>query len=211
MIQPDTFIYALDLLGCAVCAASGAMQAKRVGFDFLGGIMIAVVTALGGGICRDLLINRHPLFWLHNMAYLWLITVSALMVRVFYYFVERHFYRPLRLFDAAGLAVFAVIGFEAALSKNLPYPIVVLMGVMTAVLGGILRDIVCGQLPLVLQKEIYISCAVFGGLLYLGLMHYSISLWLRDLITIATIFSLRMLVIYRGWNLPDITLPDKPR
>lgn len=209
MPKPEFFIYALDLTGCAAAAAAASMLARRVGFDFLGAIMIAAIAAIGGGTCRDLLIDRHPIFWLHDLTYFWVISAVALLVQIFYHGVQKHLDKPIRLFDAAGLAVFAVIGFEAALSKQLPYPIVVLMGVMTGVFGGILRDTICGQLPLVLRKEIYISCAIAGGLAYLALMRLGVSLWLRDVIVLALVFMIRMLAIYRGWNLPSITL--KPR
>lgn len=209
MLHPETFIYALDLTGCAAAAVAASTLAKRVGFDPIGAIMIAAVAAIGGGTCRDVLINRHPLFWLHNLTYLWLVSLVAILVFVFYHSVEKHVDKPLRLFDALGLSAFAVIGFEAALSKDLPYPIVILMGVMTSVFGGILRDIICGQLPLVLQKEIYILCVVIGGLVYLGLMQFGVSLWLRDVIAMLVVFVIRLLAIYRNWNLPNITLPPR--
>lgn len=209
MLHPETFIYAVDLIGCAAAAIAASTLAKRVGFDAVGAIMIAAIAAIGGGTCRDILINRHPLFWFHNLTYLWLVSSIALIVQVFYHSVERHIDKPLRLFDALGLSAFAVIGFEAALSKHLPYPIVILMGVITSVFGGILRDIICGQLPLVLQKEIYILCVVTGGLAYLSLMQLSVSLWLRDIITMLIVFTIRLLAIYRNWNLPNITLPPR--
>ncbi|SUO94358.1 trimeric intracellular cation channel family protein [Suttonella ornithocola] len=208
-MESTQFIYILDLIGCAASAAAAAMLAKRVGLDFLGAVMIAAIGAIGGGTCRDLLINRHPLFWLKDLNYLTLTSTIAILVQIFYYTVDKYLDRPIRLFDAIGLSAFSIIGFQAALTKGLPYPMVILMGIVTAVNGGILRDIICGQIPLVLRKEIYISCVIIGGIVYLTLLQLGVGEWIRNSIVMATIFLLRMLAIYRRWNLPDISLPKK--
>lgn len=205
------FIYLLDLIGCAACATAATMLAKKVGLDFLGAMMIAAIGAIGGGTIRDLLINRHPLFWLHDLNYLYLTSTVAILVTIFYHTVDKYFDKPIRLFDAAGLATFAVIGFEAALSKNMPSPIIVLMGVITAVNGGIMRDIICGQIPLVLRKEIYISCVIFGGIVFVMLVKFDVVTWMRDITVIIITFASRMLAIYRNWNLPNITLSKKTK
>ncbi|MBR1375957.1 MAG: trimeric intracellular cation channel family protein [Cardiobacteriaceae bacterium] len=203
------FIYILDLIGCIACAAAAASLAKKVGLDFLGAIMIAAIGAIGGGTCRDLLIDRHPLFWLIDLNYLIVVSITAITVQIFYYQVEKFFARPLVFFDAIGLAAFAVIGFEAALSKGFAYPIVVLMGVVTAVNGGIMRDIVCRQIPLVLREEIYITCAICGGIVFLILLKLDCEIWLRDIVSLSVTFLLRLLAIKKKWNLPSITIAEK--
>ncbi|ABQ13508.1 trimeric intracellular cation channel family protein [Dichelobacter nodosus] len=207
-MNTDIVIYILDLIGCAGCAAAASVLAKRVGFDFTGAVMIGAIGAIGGGTVRDLLINRHPIFWLKDLNYLCLITAVALLVQIFYHAVER-LDKPLRWFDAVGLAAFSVIGFQAALSKGFSAPIVVLMGVITAVMGGIIRDIICRQLPLVLRQEIYIVAAISGGIWFLLLQKINISLWINHLSTMLFIFSFRMFSVYQRWNLPSITLPAK--
>ena len=124
----------------------------------------------------------------------------------FYYGFEK-LDKVIRWFDALGLAAFTVIGIEAALSKSMQMPIVVMMGVMTAVAGGIMRDVLCRQLPLLLHKEIYITASLIGSVFYLVLLHFEVSLWLRDVTTLLLIFAIRMFAVYRQWNLPNITLP----
>lgn len=202
----DSLLYAMDLMGCSAAALAGAFLAKRVGFDVIGGIFIAALGAIGGGTCRDLLINRHPIFWLHDLNYLYVISLSALFAHVFYHYIDAVFERPLRFFDAFGLGAFAVIGFQAALAKDLPFPIVVLMGTLTGVLGGIMRDVVCGIRPLVLQREIYISCVILGGLVFLLLENLAITLWLRNITTMSVVIILRLCALYWDWQLPNLSI-----
>lgn len=204
--QSAQLIYAMDLFGCAAAAVAASTLAKRVGLDFIGAIMIAAIGAIGGGTLRDLLINRHPLFWLKDLNYLYIITLTAIIVQIFYHYIESIFERPLRFFDAIGLGAFAVIGFQVALSKQLAYPFVILMGVLTSVAGGIMRDIICNKLPLVLCREIYITCVISGGITYLALLQFGISAWLRDIITMLCIIILRLFAIRGDWQLPTLSL-----
>lgn len=207
--QTAPLIYAMDLFGCAAAAVAASTLAKRVGLDVIGAVMIAAIAAIGGGTLRDLLINRHPLFWLKDLNYLYVITTTAVLAQVFYHHIEAFFERPLRLFDAIGLGAFAVIGFQVAMGKSLAYPLVVLMGVLTSVAGGIMRDIICNKLPLVLCREIYISCVIAGGIVYLGLTQLQFSLWLRDILTMLCVITLRLFAIRGDWQLPSISLLPK--
>ncbi|MDO4696464.1 MAG: trimeric intracellular cation channel family protein [Neisseria sp.] len=201
-------IYTLDLIGIFACAVAATVLAKRLNMDIFGALLLSFVGAVGGGTLRDILLDRHPVFWLHDLNYCYLIVATSLTVQVFYHRFEK-FDKALRWFDALGLAAFTVIGIEAALSKNMATPVVMMMGIMTAVAGGIMRDIVCRQLPLLMHKEIYITAAFAGSVFYLLLLEAGISLWMRDVATLLLIFALRMLAVYRRWNLPDITLPAK--
>ena len=115
----------------------------------------------------------------------------------------------LRWFDAVGLAAFTVIGAQAAISRGMSAPIVLLMGAMTAVVGGVLRDIVCRQIPLVLQKEIYITASLLGSMYYLWLPGDWANSWMRSVSTMILIVVIRMLAVYRGWNLPSLTWRPK--
>lgn len=198
-------IYLLDCIGVIACSVAASMLAKRVGFDLSGAILVAVVGSIGGGTTRDLLLNRHPLFWLHQPSYLILITLTALLVQIFYHTFDK-LNKPLRLFDAIGLAAFSVIGFNAAHTQHMSAPIIVLMGMITAVIGGILRDIICHQLPLVLRQEIYIFASILGGLLYLALQTLNAPDAVRDIASMSIIFIIRMLAIKYHWNLPNLTL-----
>lgn len=199
-------IYVLDLIGVASCAAAATLLAKRLNFDVLGAVLVSVVGSVGGGTLRDILLNRHPIFWLVQLEYLSVITSVSLIVQVFFHQLEKRLSRPLRWFDSLGLAAFTVIGVEAALQVGMAMPIVILMGVMTSVVGGILRDVICRQLPLVLRREIYISASIAGGCVYLILMHYLTLAWVAALGAMAVAMSLRMLAVYRGWHLPNISM-----
>ena len=199
-------IYVLDMVGVFACTVAATVLAKRLALDIFGALLVSFVGSIGGGTLRDVLLNRHPVFWLEDLNYFYLIVATSLMVQVFYYGFEK-LDKVIRWFDALGLAAFTVIGIEAALSKGMQMPIVVMMGVMTAVAGGIMRDVLCRQLPLLLHKEIYITASLIGSVFYLVLLHFEVSLWLRDVATLLFIFVIRMLAVYRQWNLPNITLP----
>lgn len=209
-ISSNTIVYTLDMVGVAACTIAATILAKRLQFDVLGAFFVSFLGSVGGGTLRDLLLNRHPIFWLHDLNYIHFIIGLSLIVQIFYHYVER-LDKALRWFDALGLAAFTVIGVEAALSRNMSAPIVMLMGVFTAIIGGVFRDIVCRQIPLVLQKEIYITASLVGSVYYLLLLQTGINEWLRSISTLLLIFSVRMLAVYRGWNLPDITLQPKEK
>ncbi|XXQ68387.1 trimeric intracellular cation channel family protein [Neisseriaceae bacterium B1] len=208
--EVSSIIYTLDFIGVIACTVAATVLAKRLKFDLFGALLISFIGSVGGGTLRDLLLNRHPIFWLHDLNYIYVITIVSILVQIFYHYVEK-LDRAMRWFDAMGLAAFTVIGIEAALSFNMAAPIVIIMGAFTAIIGGILRDIVCRQIPLVLQKEIYITASVIGSAYYLALLHTTLSPWVRSITTIILIFTIRMLAIYRNWNLPDITLSTKER
>lgn len=206
--EASSIIYTLDFIGVIACTVAATVLAKRLQFDLFGALLISFIGSVGGGTLRDLLLNRHPIFWLHDLNYIYVISSVSIIVQVFYHYVEK-LDRAMRWFDAIGLAAFTVIGIEAALSRHMAAPVVVIMGVFTAIIGGIFRDIVCRQIPLVLQKEIYITASIIGSGYYLLMLHTSISAWTRSISTLLLIFSIRMFAIYRNWNLPDITLQPR--
>lgn len=201
-------IYILDMIGVFSCTVAATMLAKRLKFDISGALVVSFAGAVGGGSIRDVLLNRHPVFWLHDLGYFYLIVATSLVVQVFYYQFEK-LGRVIRVFDALGLAAFTVIGLEAALGKQMAWPIAVTMGIMTAAAGGVLRDVICRQLPLVLHKEIYMTAALIGGVFYYVLYQVGASLWVRDVATLLVIFVLRMLAVYKKWDLPDLTWQPK--
>lgn len=205
----SSIIYTLDMIGVFACTMAATVLAKRLNFDLFGAILVSFIGSVGGGTLRDLFLNRHPIFWLHDLNYLYLIIIVSVLAQIFYYSIER-LDRAMRWFDALGLAAFTVIGIEAALSRQMSAPIVMMMGVFTAIMGGVCRDVVCRQIPLVLQKEIYITASLVGSIYYLILLETSVSDWTRSISTLLLIFALRMLAVYRGWNLPNITLPRNP-
>ncbi len=203
-------IYLLDLLGVTVFAISGALAAGRKSLDLLGVIVIAVVTAIGGGTLRDLLLDRHPIFWIADPTYLIVICTAALLTLV--YVRLRH--PPgnwLLIADALGLAVFTIIGVQVAEAAELSPVIIVLMGTMTGVAGGVIRDVLCAEVPLILRRDIYASAAIAGATLYLVLQGVGVAPSVAAIIGVAVVITLRLLAILRGLRLPVFRLPEEPR
>ena len=194
-------IYALDLLGTVAFAASGALAGVRRGMDLLGVIVLGIVTATGGGVMRDVLLNDPPPFCFKNEIYLYL----ALAVSVIVFLTPRSFERMNRamlLLDALGLGTFLVIGTSKALSFNLGFMGAVIMGVMTATCGGLVRDILSNRIPLILQREIYASACVVGGALFYFLHHAGVPSSVNLTISALVVIAIRGAAILKGWQLP---------
>ena len=192
-------LYLLDLVGVAVFAVSGALAAGRKRLDFLGVAIIATVTAIGGGTIRDLLVDRHPVFWIKDATYL-LVTLSAAALTIVY----ARFRKPpgvwLPIADALGLALFTISGARVAEEQNLPGLIVVVMGTITGTAGGLLRDILCAEVPLVLrQSDLYATAAIVGSTGYLLLQSMGVDRTPAALIGMAVVAALRIAAI--GWSL----------
>jgi uncharacterized membrane protein YeiH len=151
-------LYYLDLAGVAVFAASGVLAARDRDLDLLGVIVVAAITAIGGGTLRDLLLDRHPIFWVTDARYL-VVIIAAALLTVAYVRVWPPPSATLLVADALGLALFALSGAQLAEAAQCPPLIVVLMGTMTGVTGGVLRDVITAQVPLILQREIYATAA----------------------------------------------------
>ncbi len=157
-------IYLLDLFGTAVFAMSGALAAGRKQMDLFGVLVLAIVTAIGGGTLRDLTLGLTPVFWVIDPLYIWVACSAGLLTLVL---ARIHWLHRgvLPVADALGLATFCVIGAERALAAGVDPALAVLMGVMTGVVGGMIRDLLCGEVPLVLRRELYATAALFGALL----------------------------------------------
>ncbi len=161
-------LYSLDLAGVAVFAVSGVLAARDRQLDLLGVIVVAAITAIGGGTLRDLLLDRHPIFWVTDAWYLMVIIAAALLT-VAYVRLRPPPRITLLVADTLGLALFALSGAQLAEAAQCPPLIVVLMGTMTGVTGGILRDVITAQLPLILRREIYATAAIVGIAAYLAM------------------------------------------
>jgi uncharacterized membrane protein YeiH len=164
VIEP---LFVLEMIGTAVFAISGALAASRAGMDIFGFSVLALMPAVGGGTLRDIVLGRFPVFWIEDNSYVTVAIVSALIV---YFFADRPGIRKTLLIwmDAAGLALFAVLGTEIALGMGTSALIAVMMGVVTAVLGGMIRDIICNEIPLVLTGEIYATAPFVASIAYVG-------------------------------------------
>ena len=192
----------IGIIACAIAATTLAMY-KR--FDLFGGILVSMVNAIGGGTIRDVMLGRHPLFWMTDLTYVVVITITSILCQMFFH-RHQHIDGALKFFDAIGLAAFSVIGLTVALSFDAHPLIAVMMAVLTSIAGGIMRDMICNEIPLVLQKEIYISASIIGSVLYLVLDHLTVADWIKQSLTLTTIFGVRMMAIKFDWHLPSIQL-----
>lgn len=204
-INPDMLIYLFDMIGVIACAIAGTLLAQHKGFDIAGCILVSMANAIGGGTIRDVVLDRHPLFWMTDLNYLIVITLTSLILQIFFHLYHK-IDNAVKLFDAVGLAAFSVIGLKVALSQGVDPVVAVLMGVCTAIVGGLIRDIICNEIPLVLQKEIYITASVLGSCFYFLMARFGIDPGMNDLLTLGFIFLVRVLAIVFDWHLPSIRL-----
>jgi uncharacterized membrane protein YeiH len=200
-------LYSLDLVGVAVFAVSGVLAARDRGLDLLGVIVIAAITAIGGGTLRDLLLNRYPIFWITDAQYLTVIIASAFLT-VAYVRVRPPPGKALLVADAVGLALFALSGAQLAEAAQCPAIIVVLMGTMTGVAGGVLRDVITAQVPLILRRDIYATAAIVGVALYLLLQALGLQRSAAFGVGMAMVIALRLLAIHWGLQLPIFRMPE---
>ena len=198
-------LYVLDLVGVAVFAVSGALAAGRKELDLLGVVVLAALTAIGGGTLRDLLLNRHPVFWVADTRYL-IVIIAAALLTVAYVRVLPVPGEALLVADALGLALFAISGAQIAEAAGYPAIVVVLMGTMTGVAGGVLRDVLTAQIPLILRRDIYATAAIAGIALYLVLQAVGVRRSGAAAIGMLVVAALRLLAIWRGLQLPVFRL-----
>jgi uncharacterized membrane protein YeiH len=197
--------YVLDLVGVGLFSVSGAIAAGRAGLDLLGVVVIATVTAIGGGTIRDVLLSRHPIFWIADPFYL-IVTAVVGLSTVLYVRVFPPPGDALIVADALALALFAMMGAEVAESVSRSPFIVVLMGTMTGVAGGVLRDVLTAQVPLLLRRDIYATAAIAGITLYLMLEKLGVPRSVAFGIGLASIVGLRLGAIAWDWHLPVFRL-----
>jgi uncharacterized membrane protein YeiH len=202
MTNPSYDIYKLlDLIGTFVFALSGAVAAKQKGLDVFGIFSIAFTVACGGGIIRDLCIGAIPPAGLTNWRYLVVVIAAGLIAIVFYRLVNilNH---PVLLFDALGLSVFAVSGARKVIVFAHNYEVAILLGIITAVGGGVIRDILLARIPVILKKEIYASAAMVGAIIVVAGEYFRYSNEIVSVIAIVVCFGLRFLGLHFHWNLP---------
>jgi uncharacterized membrane protein YeiH len=199
-------LYLFDLAGVAVFAISGVLAAGHAGLDWLGVVVIASVTAVGGGTLRDLLLNRHPVFWIHDVRYVYVILAATVAGIAWAHFMPLPEH-ALALADALGLGLFAITGAQIAEEQRLPAVIVTLVGTMTGAAGGLMRDVFTGHVPLLLSSGIYGSAAIAGIAAYLLLQSVGAGRRWAFHAGVVVIVALRMGGIYGGWHLPLLRLP----
>jgi uncharacterized membrane protein YeiH len=197
----DDLLHALDFAGVAVFAISGALKAAEKEMDAFGFIMLAAVTGIGGGTLRDLLLGVPPVFWVKQPAYLALCVLVGLGI---FCVVGRlrSIERWLIWADAVGLAAFCVLGAQLARTSGASILVAIVMGIMTATFGGLIRDILAGEVPLILRREVYATAAALGALVYLAALALGAGYAPSLLLGFAAALGLRGCAIAFGLSLP---------
>ena len=196
-------IYSLDILGTFAFAISGALVASKKKFDLFGVIIIAFVTAVGGGMMRDVLINYHPINWIGDLNYIWTILIAVLFTFLFKSKIQP-LSKTLFLFDTIGIGVFTLLGTEKGLNFGLHPFIAAVMGVVSAVMGGVLRDVLTQKTPLIFKKEIYALACFIGAFVFLGLHHFKAPHNVQYIVTILTVVIIRLVAVKYHLELPKI-------
>lgn len=195
--------YLLDLLGTMAFAISGVLTALHKKMDPFGVFVIAFVTAVGGGTLRDVLIGRTPVAWMLDLNYVYAIIIGFFMAIIFRRKLDK-FRTSLFLFDTIGLGVFTLIGLERGILNGLHPIICVALGTMTACFGGVIRDILCNDIPVIFRREIYATICIIGGIVFFMLRGLHVAEDIVYLATSGVIITIRLLAVKFRWSLKAV-------
>jgi uncharacterized membrane protein YeiH len=195
-----SWIYFVDLFGTGIFAISGVITAIQKKFDLVGTLIIGFVTAIGGGTLRDILIGRFPVGWLNDRNYLIVIIMGCIVAYLFKNKVTKY-KKSMFLFDTVGIGLFTILGIQTALQYDLNIEICLLMGVISACFGGIIRDVLTNEIPLIFRKEVYATACFIGGLVYIILTKISNIENLNILVSIFIVILIRYFSIRYKWSL----------
>ena len=195
-------VYWLDLAGVMIFALSGVIVACQSRMDPFGMLVLAAVTGVGGGTLRDLVLGVRPVFWVTDPTYLWVILATVGLSIAGFHFIHRVSRIFLPVADAFGLALFTVIGTHKALLLDAPAAVAVLMGLLTGVAGGMIRDVLARRIPMVLQREIYATASIAGGITYVTLDALGAPFMLSLPAALLVTLSLRLAAIHWQLALP---------
>lgn len=210
VVISTSLYYFFDLLGVAVFAVSGTLAATRKGMDIVGAVIIAAFTAIGGGTLRDLFLDRHPIFWMADPVPLYVIGVTAVLTIVYLRFLSPPG-NSLQWADAVGLALFTLSGTQIGENAGLSPPIAVLMGTITGVAGGVMRDVLSGEIPFILKKDLYATAAIVGAASYFILKMAGAQTSLAFYSGMVVVFGIRILSIVWRVSFPILQLPQHQR
>ncbi|MBO3116613.1 trimeric intracellular cation channel family protein [Winogradskyella sp. DF17] len=197
------FIQTLDILGTIAFAISGVLVAMNKRMDAFGVFIIAFVTAVGGGTLRDTLIGATPVFWMRDMTFMSVIAVAAILAMLFRDKLK-HLRRSLFLFDTIGIGLYTVIGIEKGLNADLHPVICITLGTISACFGGVIRDILCNEIPVIFHKEVYATACIVGGIVYFVLREFTGDVNLIFLIAGAVVIAIRLLAVVFKISLPSL-------
>lgn len=189
-------------------AMSGALAAGRRNMDMFGVAVIAFVTALGGGTVRDMILGHFPIGWTQHPEYIYLVISAGLLTTL----VASHMHHLKRIFlvlDAMGLIAFSLIGCNVAREMDYPFPVIVMSGMITGICGGVVRDVLCNQVPVVFRRELYAVVSLIVCTLFLGLLELGVDVGLSTAISFGVGLTLRLLAIWQGWKLPTFSFQKR--
>ncbi len=198
-----TVFYILDIMGTVAFAISGASVAMNKKMDPFGVFIIAFVTAVGGGTLRDTLIGRQPVIWMTDISYIFLIGLSVIVAILFRQRLKR-FNKSLFLFDSIGLGIFTITGTEIGINANFHPIISIALATMTASFGGVIRDILCNEIPVLFRKEIYATACIFGSIAFIILHHLNIDKTIVYISTTFIVIAIRLVAVKYKLTLPTI-------
>jgi len=207
MVDTTQVVYALDLFGVAVFAVSGSLAAGRKHMDVFGVVVLGLVTALGGGTLRDTLLDSGPVFWIKDPVYLLVSVVFSLLTFFAAKFFSSH-RLGLLISDAFGLALFTAIGTSIALMTTDAKSVAIIMGVMTGTAGGMVRDILSAEVPLILRREVYATAALCGSFIYVVLKSNGLPALQCLIASVAVTLLIRLAAIHWGLSLPVLQSDD---
>ncbi|MEP2238959.1 MAG: trimeric intracellular cation channel family protein [Maribacter sp.] len=202
------FYFIIDILGTIAFAISGVLVAMDKRLDAFGVFIIAFVTAVGGGTLRDLLIGIRPVGWLNAPMHLLIIVMTVLLAIIF---VKQLKYvrKSLFLFDTIGIGLYTMVGIEKGLAADLSPVMCIALGTITASFGGVIRDILCNEIPVIFRKEIYATVCILGGLVYFLLIQFPLQNTIAYSMAIVTIIIMRVLAVRFKISLPNIYRVEK--
>ncbi len=198
----------LDLLGTIAFAISGALAAMNRRLDLFGIFIIAFVTAIGGGTVRDILIGNTPVTWMENTIYIYLIGFVTILAIIFRKDLD-HLKKSLFLFDTIGLGIFTITGVEIGIQNDLNPIISITLGAMTGTFGGVIRDILCNEIPVIFRKEIYATACIVGGMAFILLYEAGMQQDLIYVLTSLTVILIRLMAVKFQISLPSFYLSDQ--
>lgn len=195
-------IQLLDYIGVFVFAISGVSAAASKKLDLFGGVIIAYITALGGGTIRDILLDA-PISWMENVVYLYMALAGSVFALIFRDFTKK-IRKSLFLFDSIGIGLFTVIGIQKAISYDVSFEVAIILGVITATFGGVIRDTLCNEIPLIFRKEIYATACILGGVCYVLGHYFDVNQGLNVAISCLVVSSVRTIAVYKEISMPVI-------
>ena len=201
-MQGLTFVDCIDYLGTFAFAVSGIRLASSKHFDWFGAFIVGMVTAVGGGTMRDMMLGLHP-FWMTEYIYFIIPAMALVLYILFHRFINR-ISSTLFLFDTIGLALFTVVGYQKSIEAGFSFWIAIMMGMFTGAFGGVIRDILINEEPLIFRKDIYALACFVGGAIYTICIWCNIPLWMSQVACATSVCLIRLLAVKYHWQLPTM-------